>query len=177
MKKTLLLLLTFALFQTLIAQDKRPELLDSLFTALHAKKQFNGNVLVADKGEVIFKKSYGIANEETQQKINNETIFELAPFSKQFTAMGIVMLQKAGKLEYDDKISEYIPELDFYGDVTVRNLLNHTGGLPDYMGLFQKKWDKSKFATNKDITATRPTTAPIDTNLGLYSSMFFASEI
>ncbi|SHH47930.1 serine hydrolase domain-containing protein [Winogradskyella jejuensis] len=151
MKKTLLLLLTFALFQTLIAQDKRPELLDSLFTALHAKKQFNGNVLVADKGEVIFKKSYGIANEETQQKINNETIFELASVSKQFTAMGIVTLQKAGKLDYDDKISKYIPELDFYGDVTIRHLLNHTGGLPDYMGLFEKKWDKSKFATNQDI--------------------------
>ncbi|TCK69022.1 CubicO group peptidase (beta-lactamase class C family) [Winogradskyella wandonensis] len=151
MKKSLLLLLTIALFQTLIAQDKRPERLDSLFTALYAKKQFNGNVLVADKGEVIFKKSYGIANEETQQKINNNTIFELASVSKQFTAMGIVTLQKAGKLDYDDKISKYIPELDFYGDVTVRNLLNHTGGLPDYMGLFQQKWDKSKFATNEDI--------------------------
>ena len=112
---------------------------------------FNGNVLVADKGKIILEKSYGLANEETKQNLNNETIFELASVSKQFTAMGIVLLEKQGKLKYDDNISKYIPELSFYGNITIRNLVNHTGGLSDYMELFEEEWDKTKFATNQDI--------------------------
>lgn len=151
MKKQFILLFTFVFSFTIIAQNNQPQRLDSLFSSLYAKQMFNGNVLVADKGEVIFKKSYGNAVEIPEQKLNTETIFELASVSKQFTAMGIVMLQKQGRLDYDDEISKYIPELAFYENVTVRNLLNHTGGLPDYMGLFQKHWDKSKFATNDDI--------------------------
>ncbi len=83
--------------------------------------------------------------------MNDETIFELASVSKQFTAMAIVILQKQGKLSYEDKISKYIPELKDYESITIRNLLNHTGGLPDYMELFEEKWDKTKFATNQDI--------------------------
>lgn len=153
MKKSLSLILTVLVAVTSFAQSTQPQRLDSLFSSLYAKQIFNGNVLVADKGEVIFKKSYGFADESTKRKINNETIFELASVSKQFTAMGIVMLQKEAKLEYDDKVSKYIPEFDFYGEVTIRNLLNHTGGLPDYMNLFDKEWDKSKFATNADIVA------------------------
>lgn len=126
-------------------------LMDSLFTALHNQNSFNGNVLIADKGKVIFEKSYGIADESTKRKLNGESLFELASVSKQFTAMGIVLLQKQKKLSYEDKISKYIPELDFYGNITIRNLLNHTSGLPDYMELFEEKWDKSKFVTNQDI--------------------------
>ncbi|RQO40539.1 serine hydrolase [Chryseobacterium sp. KBW03] len=125
--------------------------LDSLFTALHHQKKFNGNVLVAEKGKPIFEKSYGMADEEAKRPLNLQSTFELASVSKQFTAMGIVLLQKAGKLNYDDKISKYLPELAFYDKITVRNLLNHTSGLPDYMELFEKNWDKSKIAVNDDI--------------------------
>ncbi|NIF05205.1 beta-lactamase family protein [Chryseobacterium sp. Tr-659] len=132
------------------AQDQA-KTLDSLFTALHNQKKFNGNVLVAEKGKPIFEKSYGLADEKTGRRLDPQSTFELASVSKQFTAMGIVLLEKAGKLNYDDKVSKYIPELAFYDKITVRNLLNHTSGLPDYMELFDKKWDKSKFATNDDI--------------------------
>lgn len=151
MKKSLPLLVLVLLSTTSIAQSNQQQRLDSLFSSLYAKKMFNGNVLVADKGDVIFKKSYGIADEESKRKLNTETIFELASVSKQFTAMGIVMLQKAGKLAYSDKVSKYIQELEFYGDVTIQNLLNHTGGLPDYMSLLEQHFDKSKFATNASI--------------------------
>jgi CubicO group peptidase (beta-lactamase class C family) len=87
----------------------------------------------------------------TKRKLNQATIFELASVSKQFTAMGIVLLQKQGKLGYDDQLSKHIPELKHYEGITIRNLLNHTGGLPDYMELFEEKWDKTKFATNQSI--------------------------
>lgn len=147
-KIILLVTITFISGLSFGQQNKQ---LDSLFTSLYSKKMFNGNVLIADKGKIIFEKSYGLANEETKQKLNKKTIFELASVSKQFTAMGIVLLEKQGKLTYDDMISKYIPELDFYGNITIRNLLHHTGGLPDYMELFEEKWDKTKFATNQDI--------------------------
>lgn len=125
--------------------------LDTLYSELYDKGNFNGSVLVAENGNVIFEKSYGIADEQTNQKLNDNTIFELASVSKQFTAMGIVQLVKEGKLSYEDDITKYIPELNDYKGITIKNLLNHTGGLPDYMELADKNWDKSKIATNDDI--------------------------
>lgn len=74
----------------------------------------------------------GFANESTKEKLNENSIFELASVSKQFTAMAIVILKEKGKLNYDDKMSKFIPELSNYNHITIRNLLNHTGGLPDY---------------------------------------------
>ncbi len=131
--------------------------LDSLFANLYAEHKFNGNVLIAEKGNIIYKKSFGLANEATKTLLNDNSIFELASVSKQFTAMGIVLLNEKGKLKYDDLISTYLPELSYYKGVTIRHLLNHTSGLPDYMQLLDSlliddTWDnKTKIATNKDI--------------------------
>lgn len=125
--------------------------LDTLYSELYDKGNFNGSVLIAENGNVIFEKNYGIADEQTNRKLNDSTIFELASVSKQFTAMGIVQLVKEGKLSYEDDITKYTPELNDYKGITIKNLLNHTGGLPDYMELADKNWDKSKIATNDDI--------------------------
>lgn len=150
--KQLLTIAISAIFCTMVfGQGNQMKKLDSMFTSLHEKNAFNGNVLIADKGNTIFEKSYGFADETTKRKLNENSVFELASLSKQFTAMGIILLKKQGKLNYDDNISKYIPELSFYKDITVRNLLNHTAGLPDYMELFEEHWDKTKFATNGDI--------------------------
>jgi CubicO group peptidase (beta-lactamase class C family) len=89
-----------------------------------------------------------------KKKLNDNTVFELASCTKPFTAMAILILKDRGKLNLDDKISKYIPELYKYNNITIRNLLNHTGGLPDYMALMNKTWDKSKIATNKDVIKT-----------------------
>ena len=134
-----------------IVENGKTERLDSLFTEFHEYEEFNGNVLIAENGKIIFQSSYGLANEESNEKLNIETVFELASVSKQFTAMGIVQLKKEGKLSYDDDISKFIPELSNYKGITIKNLLTHTGGLPDYMSLAEKEWDKSKIATNQDI--------------------------
>lgn len=133
-----------------IGQD-RIQKIDSLLNSLYSKEKINGNVLIAEKGKVIYSHSFGLANETTKEKLNENSIFELASCSKQFTAMGIMILKEKGKLNLDDDITKYLPELSFYKDVTVRNLLNHTGGLPDYMQLMDSLFDKSKIATNKDI--------------------------
>ncbi len=125
--------------------------LDSIFNNLYSKNAFNGNVLIAKRGNVIYKRSFGLSNEETKSNLDENSVFELASVSKQFTAMGIVLLEEKGKLKYQDKLSSFFPELAFYGDVTILHLLHHTGGLPDYMDIMEKNWDKTKIATNKDI--------------------------
>jgi CubicO group peptidase (beta-lactamase class C family) len=125
--------------------------LDTLYSELYENGAFNGSVLIAENGEIIFEKSYGLAEEQNNRKLNDSTIFELASVSKQFTAMGIVQLKKDGKLSYQDDITKYVPELIDYKGITIQNLLNHTGGLPDYMELSDKNWDKSNIATNDDM--------------------------
>lgn len=129
----------------------RIQKIDSLLNSLYSKEKINGNFLIAEKGKVIYSHSFGLANETTKDKLNENSIFELASCSKQFTAMAIMILKEKGKLSLDDKIIKYIPELSNYNGVTVRNLLNHTGGLPDYMELMDSLFDKSKIANNKDI--------------------------
>jgi CubicO group peptidase (beta-lactamase class C family) len=156
LKFTLALLL---LVQIAFGQD-RIHKIDSLLNSLYTDGTFNGNVLIAEKGTIIYQHSFGIANELTKEKLNENSIFELASCTKQFTAMGIMILKEQGKLNLDDLISKFIPEFGVYKNVTIRNLLNHTGGLPDYIEIVNRVFDKSKIATNKDIIALLPKYQP-----------------
>lgn len=126
--------------------------LDTLYSELFDAGKFHGNVLVAEQGQIIYQNSFGLANEEDSTSLTLESVFELASVSKQFTAMGIVQLQQEGKLAYEDDFTVYIPELAAYEGITIRHLLTHTSGLPDYMELAEDHWDKTKIATNEDIT-------------------------
>lgn len=136
--------------QTIIGQN-RIQKIDSLLNTLYLSGRINGNFLIAEKGKILYKKSFGIANEATKQALNENSVFEIASVTKQFTAMAIMILHEKGKLNLDDNISKFIPELAFYNGITIKHLLNHTSGLPDYMELFEKIFDKSKIATNQDV--------------------------
>lgn len=124
-----------------------PQKLDSVFAAV---PDFSGMVMVAAQGKAVYHKGFGYANAEGKQKIDTASIFELASVSKQFTAMLVAMLHDEGKLNYDDPVEKYLPGLPYLG-ITIRHLLNHTSGLPDYQQLMDEHWDKSKVATNEDI--------------------------
>lgn len=144
-------ILTLSFNQTLYSQNKAVAL-DSLFSSLFKNGEFNGNVLIAEYGKTIYQKSFGFSNEETKERLNENSIFELQSISKQFTAMAIAILKEQGKLNFDDNIANYFPELSIYKNVTIRNLLNHTNGLPDYGDdPFLSYFDKTKIATNKDV--------------------------
>lgn len=145
------LTIIFLLTITIVKAQSKSEKLDSIFTLLNQNDRFNGSILIAEKGVPIFEKSYGFANVEQQELLTNNSIFKLNSVTKQFTAMGIVILKNKGKLKLTDKLSEYIPELKFYKNVTIQHLLNHTHGIPDYDSLFKEKWNKNKIANNKDI--------------------------
>jgi CubicO group peptidase (beta-lactamase class C family) len=132
------------------AQQEKAVKLDNLFSAIYQSGQFSGNVLVAEDGKVIYRKSFGLADQEKQLPLNDETSFLMASVSKQFTAAGIVLLKVAGKLRYEDEMVKYLPELPYPG-VTIRQMLNHISGLPDYDPLMREHWDKDKYATNDDM--------------------------
>jgi len=119
----------------------------------HAKHfRFNGNVLVADNGEIIFQKSYGFADFDTKRMLNDSSVFELASVSKQFTATAILLLKDRDKIQLTDSLRQYFPELPYCG-VTLYQMLTHTSGLPDYERTMNEKWDHSKIAFNKDMIA------------------------
>jgi CubicO group peptidase (beta-lactamase class C family) len=124
--------------------------LDSAYDKL-AIAGFSGSVLVARNGHVLFTRNTGFANINTTQDINENSVFQLASASKQFTAMSILLLNKEGKIDLDASITQYLPELP-YTNVTIRNLLNHTSGLPDYLGFLTRYWrDKGVNPTNEDV--------------------------
>jgi len=118
---------------------------DSLFIT---QKDFSGVVLIAKNEKPVYYKAFGYREFETQIPLQTSDIFELASVSKQFTAMIIMMLKEKGMLNYDDSVSKYvgIP----YKGITIRNLLTHTSGLPDYQAIMDQYWDKSKVAGNPD---------------------------
>lgn len=119
-------------------------------------------VLVADKGKPIYHKAFGYRNFDTMEPMDTTSIFELASVSKQFTAMIIMMLKEEGKLDYDDRVEEYIPDFPYSPIhdtpntdtvavfMTIRHLLTHTSGLPDYLEVMDQHWDKTKVAGNPE---------------------------
>jgi CubicO group peptidase (beta-lactamase class C family) len=132
--KTLSTTLLFVL-STFLAFGQLESKIDSLFA------EYNNSpglaVGVYSKGEILFKKGYGIANLDYDIKITPETVFDIGSVSKQFTAACIVLLENEGKLSLDDDIRKYVPEIPEFdeGKITIRNLLHHTSGLRDYLGL------------------------------------------
>lgn len=101
--------------------------------------QFNGNALVFEKGEVVFQGAFGISNIDPIDSLNLRSVFRLGSVSKQFTAMGIMLLQEQGKLSYDQDIRDFFPELPYHG-ITVRQLLQHVSGIPDYYWYIMDYW-------------------------------------
>ncbi len=108
--------------------------------------------MVAENGKIIFQKSYGYANFDTKQLLNDSSVFELASVSKQFTATAILLLKDKGKLKLTDSLRQYFPELPYSG-ISIYQMLTHTSGLPDYEEAMNEKWDHSKIAFNKDMIA------------------------
>jgi CubicO group peptidase (beta-lactamase class C family) len=98
-------------------------------------------VLVVRNGQPVFRRGYGVTDLRTRHPIAAKTNFRLASFTKQFTATCIMLLVHDGKLHYDDHLTDFFPEFPPYGkSITVRNLLNHTSGLPDYEDILMKQF-------------------------------------
>jgi CubicO group peptidase (beta-lactamase class C family) len=92
---------------------------------------FTGSVLVARKGRVLFRHSYGMANYELRVSNSPETRFHIASISKTFTAAAILQLQEQGRLSVTDPLSRFVPDFPNGDRITLDNLLTHTSGVPD----------------------------------------------
>jgi CubicO group peptidase (beta-lactamase class C family) len=135
--------------EEIFSQDKA-QAIDSVMQIKSSKSYFNGNVLVAYKGNCIYNESFGYADLKRRKNLKKNDVFQLASVSKQFTAMSIMMLKEQNKLSYDDSVTKYIPEFP-YPRVTVRMLLNHTSGLPNYYWLVEHHWKKKGAPVNEDV--------------------------
>lgn len=133
--RTLSLLIGFTLFLTFNtwgASIDPTEEINRLMTTLAGRGQFQGSILVAVNGRVIYQNGFGMANLALNRPFSPNTVSCIASVSKQFTAMTIMMLAERKKLIYDDPITRYIPELPSNcRPITIRHLLTHTSGIPD----------------------------------------------
>lgn len=109
---------------------------DNKVNALLAKNKTVGCAIAySEGGRLKFSKGYGFANLEHKVKMRPDHVHELASVSKQFTAVSILQLVEAGKLKLDEPIDRFFEGApDAWKKITIRHLLNHTSGLPDYIG-------------------------------------------
>jgi CubicO group peptidase (beta-lactamase class C family) len=128
--------------------------IDAIFRPLVGQSSPGLSVIVLKNGQTAFEGSYGLANVETQTPITPATDFRLASFTKQFTAMCIMLLVHDGKLSYDDTLTKIFPDFPAYGSsITVRMLLTHTSGLKDYEDIYSAQFpgaDDRKIPQIKD---------------------------
>ena len=120
-------------------QDPRTDRYARFLSEAHARGQFNGVALVYDRGKVVYEEAMGVRSIDPLDTLDLNSQFRLASVSKQFTAMAIMQLKESGKLRYDQDIRDFIPELPYTG-ITIRQLLHHVSGLPDYEPLMDRNW-------------------------------------
>lgn len=136
-----------------LSETKKYQIIDSIVkleSNRPAQTNFNGCILISKKDSIAYKKNVGYSDFESQQPLNDTSMFLLASCSKQFTAVAIMMLQEEGQLNIKDNVKEHLPNFP-YDNITIKNLLTHTSGLPSYFPLIKKYGDKSDFNINADV--------------------------
>lgn len=112
---------------------------------------FNGGIIVAKKGNIVFEAYRGTGHIAQKDTITDSSSFHIASVSKTFTAMATLKLWQDGRLNIDDELSKYFPSFNYPG-VTVRSLLNHRSGLPNYVYFMEAQgWDKKQYVKNEDV--------------------------
>ena len=121
------------------------------FDSALLRSGFNGGIIAAKNGNIIFEAYKGTGHLPGKDTVTETTAFHIASVSKTFTAMTVLKLWQDGKLNIDDEFNKYFPLFNYPG-VTVRTLLNHRSGLPNYVYFMEQLgWDKSKFVKNEDV--------------------------
>ncbi|HKB92119.1 MAG TPA: serine hydrolase domain-containing protein [Opitutaceae bacterium] len=116
--------------------ERTKSAIDAVFNGLVQPHDPGIAVLIRQGEKDSFQETYGIRDLRSKAKIDAHTNFRLASFTKQFTAMAVMLLVHDGKLRYDQTLTGIFPDFPAYGKaINIRNLLNHTSGLPDYEDL------------------------------------------
>jgi CubicO group peptidase (beta-lactamase class C family) len=147
-------LLFFVFISTCALAQRTQDKIDTLLTAYVKENKFNGTVLVAQKGNVIYQKGFGYKDAAQKQPVDVTTVFQIGSITKQFTAAVIMQLQQEGKLSVADKLSKFFPGFTNGDKITIEHLLTHTSGIYNYTnGSFWAKEDPAKHRSQAEMLA------------------------
>ncbi|WP_313032224.1 serine hydrolase domain-containing protein [Soonwooa sp.] len=122
--------------------------IDALLKKEYQSKKFNGNILVVQNNKILYKKSFGYADQHKKYKLSQDFKFQIGSVYKEFVAVAIMQLYEKKLIDLEDSISKYIPELPIWSkDVSVKHLLQYSSGLPEIQ--FQKYFPN--IVTYKDV--------------------------
>lgn len=125
--------------------------LDTFFRSLQRKNGFNGTVLIAQHGRIVYKGAFGYKTITTRDTLTTQTPFQLASISKTFTSVAVLQLIEAGKLRLDDSVASLIPGFPYDPAITIRSLLTHRSGLPNYVYSLEKYYDRKRPLSNQEV--------------------------
>jgi len=126
--------------------------LDLFLQRINKRHDFHGALLVAKNGKILYSNQVGYKDFNKKELLNEQSVFQLASVSKQFTATAIMILYEKNQIKLTDTVTTYFPNFP-YKDVTIKNLLNHTAGLPKYFWIAEHKWKHQKAPTNSEMMA------------------------
>ncbi|MCU7617062.1 beta-lactamase family protein [Chryseobacterium sp. PBS4-4] len=129
MKYLLAFIFMFMISSDLYAQQSIK--IDELLTTYEKMNQFSGSVLIAEKGRIILKKSYGFKDAEAFKKNTNDSQYKIFSATKMFTATVILKMAEEKKISLDDKLSKYYPDFPKGDSITIKNMLSHTSGISE----------------------------------------------
>jgi CubicO group peptidase (beta-lactamase class C family) len=123
----------------------------SFFREVLLPSRFNGGMLVAHRGRIVFEEYAGKERMDRDEPMDSSSALHLASVSKTFTAMGVLKLQEQGALEIHDSVGRHLPGFPF-PDVRIIDLLNHRSGIPNYVHFMESLgWDTQRVLTNRDL--------------------------
>lgn len=140
MKKNTLIIAFALLLNLTYAQQKDNAQLTTRFDKMLSEQfkpgETGATVIVARKGEILYKKAFGMANMELDVPMQVDNVFRIASITKQFTAIAILQLMEQGKLSLQDEIIKFIPDYATHGNkITIEHLLTHTSGIQEYTSI------------------------------------------
>ena len=161
---------------TAAESNRLQKLCEAYYDSALKNKGFNGGILVAKGGNIVFEKYVGTGHIPGKDTINANTSFHVASVSKTFTAMAVMKLVQEGKINLDDELSKYMPKFNYPG-VTVRTLLNHRSGIPNYTYFMQDLgWDVKTWMNNLDMFQWMTTNKSLIQNVGTPNTKFMYSN-
>ena len=122
--------------------------------------RFNGSILIAKNGTIVYERYIGYRDRRVKDSITANTPLQIASTGKTFTGAAILKLVQEGKINLNDSLTKFFPGFPYPG-ITVKLLLNHRSGLPNYLYYLDKgSWDKKVYLTNNDVLQTLMTLQP-----------------
>ncbi|GAB5473342.1 MAG: serine hydrolase [Maribacter sp.] len=158
MKRLSFLLVLMAVSNTALQAQQLAEI-DSVFTVLNQQRGFNGNILIAEKGKIIYERSFGFSNYDDRTPLRPQHMFNVASVSKTITAVATMQLVERGLLNLNDDLTKHLSGLPYQG-IRIQHLLSHTSGLPKVQIHPFRKEISGKRYTNEELLEVYTRVAP-----------------